>query len=761
MNTNLDEVKLTAYALNELDETSWAAVEKLLAMDPVARRWVEDVRRTAALLESELQAEECPSLTTEQTREIQRQIHLREKPGFWTRQWFPSLRLVEALAVVAIIVILGAMLLPALSKAKFKAKRSVAMAEQRQAALENRVEDQPKPVQQPAEPPVALDLNEVPAMTSPAPAPAAIPPAPVMTVNPSVTQPVALGQTRASDALTRAPVASSQDFGLAAGGLPIEGQDNNSLRLPGVGATFQAGRSATTATSLQFESVKKDWSYGHRLQERLADEHDHFNRNRWSAPPAQPNTESYADLADNPFLAALDNPLSTFSIDVDTASYANVRRFLTENQLPPPDAVRIEEMINYFSYNYPQPKGSVPFSVNVEIASCPWNAGHRLVRVGLKGREIARDQRPPSNLVFLIDVSGSMDEPAKLPLLKESLKLLTRQLNENDHVSIVVYAGAAGMVLPETSGSNKATILRALDRLQADGSTHGSAGIQLAYETASENFIEGGVNRVILCTDGDFNVGVTSQGDLTRLIQEKAKSKIFLSVLGFGMGNYKDSTMEALADKGNGNYAYIDSLNEGRKVLVEQMSGTLVTIAKDVKIQIEFNPAQVNSYRLIGYENRLLAKEDFNNDKKDAGEIGAGHTVTALYEVVPAGMTPDETPGVDPLKYQRPARPPVVSDSDEMLTLKLRYKQPDGDTSRLLTTPVKDSDKSYARASTDFKFAAAVAEFGMLLRHSPYCGDATMDSAWEHAKSGLGNDPEGYRAEFLTLVETASRLAGK
>jgi Ca-activated chloride channel family protein len=342
--------------------------------------------------------------------------------------------------------------------------------------------------------------------------------------------------------------------------------------------------------------------------------------------------------------------------------------------------------------------------------------------------------------------------------------LLTRQLDENDHVSIVVYAGAAGMVLPETSGSDKATILDALNRLQAGGSTHGSAGIRLAYETAAENFIEGGVNRVILCTDGDFNVGVTSQGDLTRLIQEKAKSKIFLSVLGFGTGNYKDSTMEMLADKGNGNYAYIDSLNEGRKVLVEQMSGTLVTIAKDVKIQIEFNPAQVNSYRLIGYENRLLAKEDFNNDKKDAGEIGAGHTVTALYEIVPAGMTPDDstdqTPAVDPLKYQKPSASAAASDRDELLTLKLRYKKPEGDTSRLLTTVVKDSDKSYARASTDFKFAAAVAEFGMILRDSPYKGDATLRDVLKHAQSGLGDDPEGYRTEFLTLVEQAQRLAG-
>ncbi len=777
MNTNLDEVKLTAYALNELDETSRAAVEKLLATDPVARRWVEDVRRTAALLESELQAEECPSLTTEQTREIQRQIRAADRPGFWTRQWFPSLRLVEALAVVAIIAVLAALLLPSLAKTKSRAKHLMVMTEQRQAALENPAPEKPATAPPQFAPPVDA-LNAAGALTEPPmaalPAPVAVELKPSALSTPTlssegastISPPAGTGQNVETQ-LRLGQVEKSWDDSIVA---PVVAGRQTQTRVSSVttvinDVTFQQGTSASTGggnnqnngavigTVNSFSDANSLLGHNNRRYYR-----------QWNHPVnrgGEFNTEAYASLTDNPFLAALENPLSTFSIDVDTASYANVRRFLTENQLPPPDAVRIEEMINYFSYNYPQPKGSVPFSVNVEIAGCPWNEGHRLVRVGLKGREIARDKRPPSNLVFLIDVSGSMDEPNKLPLLKESLKLLTRQLNENDHVSIVVYAGAAGMVLPETSGSNKATILRALDRLQAGGSTHGSAGIQLAYETASENFIEGGVNRVILCTDGDFNVGVTSQGDLTRLIQEKAQSKIFLSVLGFGMGNYKDSTMEALADKGNGNYAYIDSLNEGRKVLVEQMSGTLVTIAKDVKIQIEFNPAQVNSYRLIGYENRLLAKEDFNNDKKDAGEIGAGHTVTALYEVVPAGMTPEETPGVDPLKYQRPARPPVVSDSDEMLTLKLRYKQPDGDTSRLLTTPVKDSDKSYARASTDFKFAAAVAEFGMLLRHSPYCGDATMDSAREHAKSGLGNDPEGYRAEFLTLVETASRLAGK
>jgi len=475
------------------------------------------------------------------------------------------------------------------------------------------------------------------------------------------------------------------------------------------------------------------------------------------ALPGEFNTETYNQITDNPFLAVAENPLSTFSIDVDTASYAIVRRFLNEHRLPPKDAVRIEEMINYFTYDYSPPTGEDPFSVNVEIASCPWNSEHRLARVGLKGREIAQEKRPPSNLVFLIDVSGSMQPANKLPLLKQCLKLLTEQLTENDHVSIVVYAGAAGEVLPSTSGDNQRKILHALDQLEAGGSTHGSEGIQLAYETAVANFIPGGVNRVILCTDGDFNVGVTNPGELVRLVEEKAKSGVFLTVLGFGMGNYKDGTIEMLADKGNGNYAYIDTLNEGRKVLVEQMSGTLVTIAKDVKIQVEFNPSHVSSYRLIGYENRLLRKEDFNDDKKDAGEIGAGHTVTALYEIVPAGKNVG-TPSVDPLKYQQPGQPSAAANSPELLTVKLRYKDPDGDSSKLMVVSANNNEADLAKASTDFKFASAVAEFGMILRDSPYKGTATMNGVWELASEGKGHDREGYRDEFLQLVEQTLKI---
>ena len=463
------------------------------------------------------------------------------------------------------------------------------------------------------------------------------------------------------------------------------------------------------------------------------------------------------------FQSVPQEPLSTFSIDVDTASYANVRRFLNENRLPPADAVRIEELINYFSYDYPQPKGDEPFSANIEVAGCPWNTAHRLVRVGLKGKEIAQDKRPPSNFVFLIDVSGSMSPPARLPLIKQALRMLVKRMTENDRIAIVVYASSSGVVLESTSCANKEKILEALDRLEAGGSTNGGEGVQRAYALAEENFIKGGVNRVILCTDGDFNVGITDQGELVSLIQSKAKSGVFLSALGVGTDNYKDALMQKLADKGNGNYHYIDTMEEAQKVLVQQMNGTLVTIAKDVKIQIEFNPAQVSSYRLIGYEKRILAAEDFNNDKKDAGEIGAGHTVTALYEIIPVGGEEMESRGtVDDLKYQakrieKPKRE-VVGDNKELLTLKLRYKRPDGDVSKLSEFTATDGGKAFSQASTDFRFAAAVAGFGMILKSSEHKGDATFNSVLELAQESKGDDKEGYRAEFINLVKKAQNL---
>ncbi len=485
------------------------------------------------------------------------------------------------------------------------------------------------------------------------------------------------------------------------------------------------------------------------------------------------NTAAYDHVTETSFLAAKDNPLSAFSVDVDTASYSIVRRFIEQGSLPPAGAVRIEEMLNYFPYDYapPAPGDERPFAIHLEGAACPWNPDHRLVRIALKGREMAQDKRPPSNLVFLIDVSGSMEPPERLPLIKESLRLLVERLTDNDRVAIVVYAGNSGLVLPSTNGAHKDTILQALDRLEAGGSTNGASGIKLAYKVAQENFLKGGTNRVILATDGDFNVGTTSQGELVRLIETEAKGGVFLTALGVGTDNLKDSTMQKLADHGNGNYAYLDRIEEGKKVLVEQMSGTLVTIAKDVKIQVEFNPAAVNSYRLIGYEKRLLRKEDFNDDRVDAGEIGAGHSVTALYEVVPAGQTDaGSAPAVDALKYQSfPSPQPAVDDSQrasavprEMLTVKIRHKAPDSATSeRSYEAAFVDHGiaADYANASPDFKFAAAVATFGLVLRDSPYKGNATLGAAVELAQESKGADASGYRAGFIELARRAQSLS--
>ncbi len=469
------------------------------------------------------------------------------------------------------------------------------------------------------------------------------------------------------------------------------------------------------------------------------------------------NTEAYDRIVENPFLAAAENPLSTFAIDVDTASYSNARRFLSQGQRPPPDAVRIEEFINYFRYEYPEPQGQDPFTVTAETTRCPWAPEHVLVQIGLRAKSIGQEGIPPRNLVFLIDVSGSMSDPNKLPLLKSALRLLVEQLTERDRLAMVVYAGSSGLALPPTRGDRQGAIIESLERLEAGGSTNGGEGIQLAYRVARESFIPNGVNRVILATDGDFNVGVTSQGELTRLIEKERESGVFLTVLGFGMGNLKDSTMEKLADLGNGNYAYIDSLSEARKVLVHEAAGTLVTVAKDVKIQVEFNPARVRAWRLIGYENRLLRAEDFNNDKKDAGEMGAGHTVTAIYEIVPAGAQGSQAAlaGVDPLRYQTPRQATPESGSDELLTVKARYKDPAGETSRLLSQMVRAEDRDIRQASDNLRFAAAVAAFGMLLRGSEHKGNATLELVRELAQRALGRDPNGYRAEFLELVEKA------
>lgn len=483
------------------------------------------------------------------------------------------------------------------------------------------------------------------------------------------------------------------------------------------------------------------------------------NLNYGYTGPADFNREGYDRIVENRFHKVNDEPLSTFSIDVDGASFSNVRRILNEGHLPPHGAVRIEEMINYFHYDYPQPKDEHPFSINTEMTDCPWNTKHKLVMVGLQGLKIPTDDLPGSNLVFLIDVSGSMASPDKLPLVRQSMKLLVDQLRECDKVAIVVYAGNAGLVLPSTGGDQKIAIKEAIDRLEAGGSTAGGAGIKLAYKTAGKSFIKGGNNRVILCTDGDFNVGVSSDDELERMIEEERKSGVFLTVLGYGTGNYQDAKMQKLSNKGNGNHSYIDNMEEARKVLVTEFGGTMFTIAKDVKLQIEFNPAKVQGYRLIGYENRMLNKEDFNNDKKDAGELGSGHTVTALYEIIPAGIKSDFLESVDKLKYQK-TKGEVNSTSRELMTVKFRYKKPDEDKSSLIEHPVIDQSISLNKTSDNFRFAAAVAQFGLLLRNSEFKQSSSYDAAWKLAKNALGEDKEGYRSGLLKLIRTAQGLAG-
>jgi Ca-activated chloride channel homolog len=467
------------------------------------------------------------------------------------------------------------------------------------------------------------------------------------------------------------------------------------------------------------------------------------------------NTEGYSTIHENGYKDVKLNPLSTFSIDVDAASYANMRRFLNNGQRPPIDAVRIEEMINYFKYNYPQPEDGHPFTVNQELAECPWNKDHKLLHIGLQGLEIPTDKLPPSNLVFLLDVSGSMSDYNKLPLLKSAFKLLVSQLRPEDRVAIVVYAGASGLVLPSTKGSEKNIILESLERLEAGGSTAGAAGLKLAYETAEKSFMEKGNNRIILATDGDFNVGQSSNAEMERLIEQEREKGIAISVLGFGMGNYKDDKMEIIADKGNGNYAYIDNIQEAKKVFINEFGGTLFTIAKDVKIQIEFNPARVKEYRLVGYENRLLNEEDFENDKIDAGELGSGHTVTALYELV---LTDSKKYGDDRLKYQTTSVNDYAKETREIATIKLRYKKPDGYTSSLIEEVVTDEYKTLAQTSDNFRFSAAVAEFGMYLRNSEFKGETCIDSVIELAGNSKGKDEEGYRSEFVRLVKSAEAI---
>ncbi len=738
-NNNIyDDPKLTAFALGELDATEAAEIGKLIACDDEAQRIVDEIRQTAQQLESEFADEPRLSLNDSQ-REVVKQSAERI-PVVETRSSFLTSRRFWASAGLAA----AACLVLSLSLPMLWEKNTAEWFARDMSVAKSDMEKMKQSAAQ-----KASEARNAYAMR----------------------------------AETRTPDLDGDDGGLGnlalMGGAPnasmiheelsrfnispqtaTDGDGSGNLNLrQGVSARRSRSGYVRTLTegALGRDTLGPDNSVT-QLRQKLvtspnSQQHPPLIAG-WPAErdyavlygvPRNANREAYARIVDNKFLRVGEQPLSTFSIDVDTASYANMRRFINAGSLPPPDAVRIEELLNYFNYDYAGPTESDehPFATHIEVAACPWNTKHRLARIGIKGREVETDMRPATNLVFLLDVSGSMNQRNKLPLVKRSMQMLLDNLTVDDRVAIVVYAGASGLVLPSTYCSDKQVILSAIERLHAGGSTNGGAGIELAYDTAAQSFIEGGVNRVILCTDGDFNIGISSDGALVRLIEEKRKSDIFLSVLGFGTGNWQDSKMEQLSNAGNGNFSYIDSLQEANKVLVEEMGGTLVTIAKDVKIQIEFNPAVVGSYRLIGYENRILAAQDFNDDTKDAGEIGAGHTVTALYEIVPVGVEEEakaETPPVDDLKYQEKVKPSeAATTTGEMMTVKLRYKEPDGDVSKLLEYPVMNEAVEFASASTDFKFASAVASFGMIMRGSPYKGDATFESVFDLARAGLSD----------------------
>ena len=789
MTNQHDDARLTAYALGELSDKDRAKVEARLETDPAARQTVEEIRQLAGLLGDHLAAEAAPELNGKRRRTIEARAARRPRRRA-LRPWLPLT------AAAALLLGFGLGLLAAYwGPGAEPAMQRLVMSDSSES-MESKKRTSPSDPPSPTGTTV-MHRREYETRHE----------------HPSIDEATVMKELQATlrEGVDSGPKLKGGKLGKAGGRAPV------STNRPRPAPTVAAPGKRTPPEELSKAKVDeyvamalRGGTLGKAGDKRLRELAKQKRRQAGNEPqgwgdqagwvagnpylyidfedyPGSPdvdsaetredagwkyrapgsygdwgryNREGYDRIVDNAFRTVAKHPLSTFSIDVDTASYSNVRRMLlTDRRLPPKGAVRIEEMINYFPYGYagPEPADAHPFAVHAAVARCPWQARHRLVRVAIKGREIPPDKRPGTNLVFLLDVSGSMRPANKLPLVKSSMKMLVDRLGEDDHVAIVVYAGEAGLALDSTSCDDKKKVLAAVDGLKAGGSTAGGAGIKLAYDIAVKNFIRGGVNRVILCTDGDFNVGVTSDSELVRLIEAKAKTGVFLTVLGFGMGNYQDSRLEKLADKGNGNYGYVDTEAEANKLLVEQLSGTLVTIAKDVKIQIEFNPARVAGYRLIGYENRILAKEDFNDDTKDAGEIGAGHTVTALYEIVPAGKKV-AVASVDPLKYQTPAKNTAAADSKELLTLKLRYKKPDGDKSTLMQYPVRDRDADIGAAGEDFRFAAAVASFGMILRDSKYKGAYTLDAAIELADSAKGKDSGGYRAEFVKLVRAAKGL---
>jgi Ca-activated chloride channel family protein len=749
---NYDDAQLTAYVLGELGADEAAAIERRMESDDALRREIESIRETTNLLHAEFAGEAAPGLTESQRETIAAGANRRDPVLFRIRPKWAGLGFAAA-ACLALAIIAPMMF-------------------QRANTDEYAIGDA---AEQPANAPHELERQrrrEVASAKDDA----------IDRGLRDAAEQLRFGVEERGKSSGSSPAYAGQRGGQAAGKAGLGGGGRAGGSVDGyVGTQTATGdRVQSEAPAMQrppAPAMEPDLSPAPppaRLGEsrsrgrpgvadELAEEADEDLVQLGVAMDRRDfNREAYGRLVDNPFKISLDEPLSTFSVDVDTASYANIRRFINDGMLPPPVAVRIEEMINYFDYQYEPASGEHPFSVNVDVNAAPWKPDHRLVRIGLRGEDVDIDMRPATSLVFLLDVSGSMNQANKLPLVKESMKLLVDRLNADDRVAIVVYAGASGVVLPSTYCDEEEKILAALDQLHAGGSTAGAAGIQLAYQVAEENFIKGGVNRVILCTDGDFNVGVSSEGELIRLIEEKRESGVFLSILGFGTGNWQDQKMEMLSNHGNGNFAYIDSIDEAKRSLVDRLSGTLVTIAKDVKVQVEFNPAKVGAYRLIGYANRLLAAQDFNDDTKDAGEIGAGHTVTALYEIIPPELVGEqfgEQSEVDDLKYQKPREDSELTGSDELLTVKLRYKQPDGDESTLIEKPVVDDGAGLNDASGDFQFAAAVAGFGMLLRDSAYTGDATFETMLDLAAAGLEHDPDGRRAEFIELVERAKMLA--
>jgi Ca-activated chloride channel family protein len=732
MKINLDDPNLTAFALGELSPADEAKMAAAIADSPEAQSYVAETQQFARMLRAEYEADRQPSaglaVAAKKSERLTDMVWTEEQRRSSSRYQWGSLA-----AALAIFAVIGAV--------------AITTIRREGGVLDKRSAVNPKPAaptEVASEPTLELEL-------------------PATTPSTSLALQLPIPNSSSLPEFVEEPKFADNNLG------------NNLPATPGV--LGRREQPVGPSTSPSFVNENPDENYAGMPRTRLALNPSAppppmlatrgFNSGagETSEPPSRNrqdfNTATYDRVEENPFLPAASNPLSTFSIDVDTASYANVRRFINSGSLPPKDAVRVEEMINYFSYDYREPEGDKPFSIDLDATSCPWEPSHRLLRIGLKGREVANEKRPASNLVFLLDVSGSMMPAERLPLVKHAMRLLVDKLGEKDRVAIVVYAGGSGLVLNSTSGSEKEKILSALEELKAGGSTNGADGIELAYKVAADNFINGGVNRVILATDGDFNIGVTNQGDLIRLIEQKAKTGVFLSVLGVGTDNLKDSTMQKLADKGNGNYAYLDSVDEARKVLVQQINGTLMTIAKDVKIQVEFNPARVASYRLIGYEKRMLRKEDFNNDKVDAGEIGAGHTVTALYEVVPVGAGAGDpaasVPPVDPLKYGT-NKTDTTNGSPEMVTVKLRHKKPDGETSELTERSLVDNGSKFENASPDLKFAAAVAEFGMLLRDSPYKGKGSFGAVLEWAREGKGRDLAGYRAGFIEMAREAQTL---